>query len=264
MTTSATLPTSVTPSRRLAPALTIVVPTRNERHNVEAVAERLASVLGETAYELLFVDDSDDETPEVITRLSEHDLRVRLIHRRQAERAGGLSTAVLDGLRAARSELIAVMDADLQHPPETLVAMLRVAPQHDIVVASRYIPGGSAGGLAGAHRLAVSRGSAGVARLLFSRVRLCTDPMSGFFLMRRSVIEGCELNPVGFKILLEVLVRGQWSRLAETPYTFAERRADESKASVRQGIEYGKHLLALRLTGRRRRGKVAYRCYPAA
>lgn len=244
---------------RPRPALSLVVPTRNEAGTVPILVARVADVLGAISYELLFVDDSDDRTPEIVKRVMATDPCVRLIHRDPDERAGGLSTAVVDGIEAASGELIGILDGDLQHPPEALPGMLAAAQDADVVVASRYIAGGGSGGLDGVYRQCVSRGSKLVAQAIFGRVRTCTDPMSGFFLFRREVVEGVDLRPVGFKILLEVLVRGNWTRLTEVPYTFAEREAGESKASVEQGRAYLRHLRELRTQGTRGRGPVRYR-----
>lgn len=244
---------------RPRPALSLVVPTRNEADNVSALVARVARALGAVDYELLFVDDSDDTTPDVIQREMGTDPCVRLIHRDADGREGGLSTAVVAGIKAARGELIGILDGDLQHPPEALPGMIAAAQDADIVVASRYIPGGSSGGLDGLYRQGVSRGSKLIAQTLFSRVRVCTDPMSGFFLFRREVVEGVELCPVGFKILLEVLVRGNWTRLTEVPFAFGERESGESKASVAQGKAYVRHLRELRTEGARGSGPVRYR-----
>lgn len=244
---------------RTRPALSLVVPTRNEAGCVSALVARVAQSLGAGDYELIFVDDSDDDTPAVIEREMAADPCVRLIHREPEGRDGGLSTAVVAGILAARGELIGILDGDLQHPPETLPSMLVAAQDADIVVASRYLPGGSSGGLDGVYRQLVSRGSKLAAQALFGRVRACTDPMSGFFLFRREVVEGVELRPVGFKILLEILVRGNWTRLTEVPYTFGGREAGKSKASAEQGRAYLRHLRTLRGEGTRGRGPVRYR-----
>jgi len=241
------------------PQLSLVVPTRNERENIEALVVRVAAALGALDYEILFADDSDDDTPVVVNRLAATNPAIRLLHREPEDRSGGLSTAVVEGMRHARGALIAILDGDLQHPPEELPAMVDAAEDADIVVASRYIAGGSSAGLDGWYRQAVSRGSKLAAAALFRRVRACSDPMSGFFLIRREVIEHADLQPVGFKVLLEILVRGQWTRLTEVPYMFGEREGGASKASVEQGRAYLRHLRELRLTGERGRGPVRYR-----
>ncbi|MGZ6390884.1 MAG: polyprenol monophosphomannose synthase [Ktedonobacterales bacterium] len=244
---------------RHPPRLSLVVPTRNERDNISLIANRVALVLGGINYELIFVDDSDDETPEMIVHVMATDLCVRMIHRDAAKRDGGLATAVVAGIHQAKGDFIGVIDGDLQHPPELLPTLLEAAEDADIVVASRYLPGGSSAGLDGLYRQIVSRGSRLAAATLFSRVRVCSDPMSGFFLFRREVVEGVELRPIGFKILLEVLVRGNWTRLSEIPYRFEERAVGESKASMEQGLAYLQHLRELRLHGPHGRGPVRYR-----
>ncbi|HLJ80911.1 MAG TPA: glycosyltransferase [Ktedonobacterales bacterium] len=241
------------------PQLSLVVPTRNERESVASLVSRLAGALGALEYEILFVDDSDDDTPEVVSQAAAADPTIRLLHREPAEREGGLSTAVVQGMRQAHGELIAILDGDLQHPPEALPGMVAAAEDADIVVASRYIAGGSSAGLDGWHRQIASRGSKLAAATLFRRARVCSDPMSGFFLIRREVIAGVDLRPIGFKILLEILVRGRWTRLSEVPYRFGEREDGASKASMEQGREYLRHLRELRLTGERGRGPVRYR-----
>lgn len=241
------------------PLLSLVVPTRNERDNVLPLLNRVARALGATDYDVLFVDDSDDDTPDVIRAAIAMHPCVRLLHRAESERAGGLATAVVAGLAEARGQYIAVIDGDLQHPPEVLRTMLSAAADADIVVASRYIAGGSSAGLDGVHRQLVSRSSRALAATLFPRISACTDPMSGFFLFRREVVDGVELRPTGFKILLEVLVRGKWNRLSEVPFHFEGREAGTSKASVQQGVAYLRHLRELRLHGRRGHGPVRYR-----
>src|ERR687896_2694784 len=133
--------------------LTVVVPTRNEAENVPKLVHELRESLSDLDYRVVFVDDSTDETPEVIQGLSEHDGRVRLVRREGAERYGGLSTAVTTGIElfSGVSEYICVMDADLQHPPEKVREMLEKArsTEADVVVASRYARGGSYAGLPG-------------------------------------------------------------------------------------------------------------------
>jgi glycosyltransferase involved in cell wall biosynthesis len=236
--------------------LTVVVPTRHEKDNVAAVVERLDRALGGTAAEVLFVDDSDDDTPQVINslvaRYSGTSTTVRLLHRSPGERGDGLSGAVLLGFASARSPWIAVMDSDLQHPPEVVPEMLRTAQSTaaDLVVGSRYTGGGDAGGLSGIVRHVASRGSGAVVRTLFPRrLRGITDPMSGLFLIRRDALDAGSFRPLGFKILLEIAVRTRGLRVVEVPYTFAERRAGESKASLREGIRFARHLVRLRLAG---------------
>jgi len=221
-------------------ALSLILPTYNERHNIAPLVERIGRALAGLSYEVIFVDDSTDGTDRVVARCAATDRRVMLIHR---EGRGGLATAVVAGMRRASGGLLAVLDTDLQHPPEVL-SLLVEAAEHtgaDVVIASRHISGGGVRAFSLPRRLA-SRLAAGLARLLLSRARLVSDPMSGFFVVRREVIEDVPLRPIGYKILLEILVRGRLSRVAEVPYLFEARSAGQSKLTLRQQREYLEHL----------------------
>ena len=235
---------------------TVVVPTRNERDNVGPLLRRLEKIRPELRIEVLFVDDSSDDTPRVIEGQAQRCPRtVSLIHRPEGERSGGLGGAVRAGLLAARADLVCVMDADLQHPPELLGALIDEASRSraDVVVASRYCDRGDVGELS-AFRLAVSRGSAMLAKALFPRrLRSVSDPMSGFFLVRRSAVDAGALRPKGFKILLEILVSGSALVTREVPFRFARRHSGKSSASWREGVRYLRRLVELRIEGRWRR-----------
>jgi dolichol-phosphate mannosyltransferase len=243
------LRSTATGAAPVRPLLSIVIPTKNECDNVGDLVERLEAVLPTVAMEIIFVDASTDATPEVIEKLAPrctHD--VVLLRQTADRRRGGLGAAVVQGLRAARAPWVCVMDADLQHPPELVAALLEEAESHDLdlVVASRYCDRGSAGGLGWARAMA-SRSTTGVARLLFPRrLRNVTDPMSGFFLLRRDAIKLDSLRPRGFKILLELLIRHPALRSAEVSFTFGERRAGRSKATIREGLRYLSLLARLR------------------
>jgi dolichol-phosphate mannosyltransferase len=229
--------------------LTVVVPTRNEHDNIEPLLERLQNVCPDLRLEVLFVDDSTDGTPQAIREHAARSSRpVRLIHRPAHRRAGGLGGAVHAGLEDVRSELICVMDADLQHPPEVIAALVNEARRSraDVVVASRYCRCGDAGEL-GRVRRAVSCSSTLVARALFPRrLRGVTDPLSGFFLVRRDAIDLRAMRPRGFKILLEILLSGACPATSEVAFQFGERHAGESKASILEGIRYVRRLIELR------------------
>lgn len=227
--------------------LTVIVPTFNEGPNVAELLRRLGASLDGRDFEVLFVDDSTDDTPDIIRVVSGTvDFPVRLI-RRDAPVAG-LGGAVLEGLRAADSRWCLVMDGDLQHPPEDIPRMLdrAAAGDVDIVVASRYVAGGTAGGLANATRTAVSRASTALTKSMFPRkLHGTTDPMTGFFLVDRDALDLDALRPRGFKILLEILARRQL-RIGEVPFAFATRYAGESKATFTQGIRFLTQLAMLR------------------
>jgi dolichol-phosphate mannosyltransferase len=230
--------------------LSVVIPTCNEAESIGLLLEALSRALVGIDAEVIFVDDSSDSTPAAIeAHARESALPARLHHRPVGARGGGLGGAVQVGFAAARARFVAVMDADLQHPPELLRRMLLAAERSDVdlVIASRFAGSGSVGEFSAVRRV-LSRGSSTLAKLLFpSQLRRVTDPMSGFFLVRRERLVAHTLRPDGFKILLEVLARCAPLRVAEVPYTFGDRVAGDSKASLREGLRYLRHLLRLRL-----------------
>jgi dolichol-phosphate mannosyltransferase len=227
--------------------LSLIVPTFNEGPNVRELLRRVAETLVGTAYEVIFVDDSTDDTPEIIAvAAAESDAPVRLIHREHP--VGGLGGAVVEGVQAAEARWCLVMDGDLQHPPEVIPDLLHRARRGDVdvVVASRYTQGGTSDGLANAVRTTVSRASTMLTKAMFPRkLSGCSDPMTGFFLLDRDAVDIDELRPRGFKILLEILARKQL-RVGEVPFNFAPRHAGESKASFTQGIRFLTQLTMLR------------------
>ncbi len=235
-------------------AISIIVPTRNEEGNVDALLDRLEPVLRDVVAEVLFVDDSDDETPQrVRSRAVDRSgrTRVRLLHRPMGQRAGGLGTAVLAGLGAARGEWAVVMDGDLQHPPELVTELVRTGQRTGagIVVASRRVDGGDSSGLSGTRRVAVSGAATALAKAAFPvRLRGVTDPMSGFFAVRRSAVDLTGLRPEGFKILMEILVRTPGLAPQEVGFAFQDRFAGQSKASLAEGMRFGRHVARLSIS----------------
>ena len=205
--------------------VTVIVPTFNERDNVAELVARTAVALAAYDAEILFVDDSSDDTAAEVERIAaDAPLPVRVIHR--ADNTGGLGGAVVVGLEAAASDLCIVMDGDLQHPPELLPALLarHEEGEADVVAASRYIGGGDTSGLGTAMRFGVSRTATWLTRAMFPiRLARSSDPMTGFFLVDRTRLDLAALKPQGFKILLEILARTDL-RIAEIPMEFAERR----------------------------------------
>ena len=230
--------------------LTVVVPTRNEIDNIAPLVARLDSALAGVRAEILFVDDSDDDTPERVREVADYARHpVRVLHRAPGERVGGLGSAVLAGFQAARSRWAVVMDGDLQHPPELVPALVEAGCEQDseLVVASRYVGAGDSSGLSGAARHAVSRSSTWLTKVLFPRrMQACTDPMSGMFAVRLDRIDCATLRPNGFKILMEILARSPKLRVSEVPFTFGERFAGESKASLSEGLLFARRLVGLR------------------
>ncbi|QCB93751.1 glycosyltransferase [Cellulomonas shaoxiangyii] len=229
----------MTDASRGGPRLTVIVPTFNEAPNVAELVRRVAAATSGIDAELLFVDDSTDGTADVVRAVAPTaGLPVRVLHR--DEPTGGLGGAVAEGLRASDAQLCLVMDGDLQHPPELIPTMVARADEEDVdvVVASRYVGDGSSAGLSGVARQAVSSTSTAVTRAMFPvRLRDCSDPMTGFFLVRRSAVDLDVLRPRGFKILLEILARHPM-RVVEVPFVFGERFAGRSKANVAQGLHF--------------------------
>jgi dolichol-phosphate mannosyltransferase len=214
---------------RSGPELSIIVPTFNERDNVAELVERLAACLGERSWEVMFVDDdSPDGTAEVLRDLAAADSRVRCLLRL---RRRGLSSACVEGMLASTAPFLAVIDADMQHDERLLPQMLDRLKQDDIdiVVGSRYAPGGGIGDW-DAGRARMSRLAVRLSRVLVPAE--LTDPMSGFFMMRRSVLTASvhRLSAIGFKILTDLFASSPKPlRFAELPYRFGLRRAGESK-----------------------------------
>jgi dolichol-phosphate mannosyltransferase len=230
----------------------LVLPTFNERPNIEPLIRRVEAVLDQEPidFEIILVDDnSPDETWKLAREIAEADPRLRVIRR---EGLRGLATAVVEGWKAARGEILGVMDADLQHPPEILPQLIEPLLREgaDIAVASRHASGGGVGEW-GVTRRFVSRGAAAIAFLLLPQtLRLIQDPMSGFFLFNRSVIASAPLKPKGYKILLEVLAKGNYRRVVEVPYVFEERKKGKSKLGPKQYLEFLAHVGMLAVKSR--------------
>ena len=230
------------------PPVSLVLPTYNEVQNLPRLIPRLTNVLEreEVPFEIIVVDDdSPDGTWAVAGEMALTDRRLRVI-RRRGER--GLATAVVAGWKAAQGEILGVMDADLQYPPEGLPALLRTIGADaglDVVVASRYTPGARRGAWS-LRREVVSRAAIVLAKAALPRVLgQLRDPNAGYFLIRRRVIEGVDLHPLGYKILIEVLARGHWQRMVEIPYAYEGRHEGTSKLGFRQTVEFLSHLARL-------------------
>ncbi|MCB5178456.1 glycosyltransferase [Streptomyces antimicrobicus] len=230
-------------------SVTLIIPTFNESANVTELLHRLTEALpAHLPYAVLFVDDSTDDTPGLIEKAApDCPFPVAVLHRERPD--GGLGGAVVEGLKRAGTDWVVVMDADLQHPPHLVPELVGEGERTGaaLVVASRYTGGGSRAGLAGGYRVAVSRGATWLAKGLFPRaLRGVSDPMSGFFAMRRSAVAPEALRPLGYKILLELAVRCRPEKVAEVPFVFQERFAGESKSTAREGLRFLSHLAALR------------------
>ncbi|HEY5624959.1 MAG TPA: glycosyltransferase [Dehalococcoidia bacterium] len=229
--------------------LTLIIPTRNERENMPPLLRRIKETLGDLSYEVLIVDDSDDRTLEAAASVAEASgLTLRGIHREPGSRDGALSGAVVAGIADSRGTYICVLDADLQHPPELIRTMLSRAQEEgaDVVIASRYLKGGSDEGLASGWRRFISVFAKYFAKaLFFPRLVAVSDPLSGYFIVRRSTVASVRFKPRGFKILLEILVRSGARRVREVPMKFARRAEGDSKATLKQGMDFGLHAVTL-------------------
>lgn len=233
------------------PALSVVIPTYNEAQNIGELIRRLGEALDPalgSEYELILVDDnSPDRTWEVAQRLALDNPRLRVM-RRTNER--GLASAVIRGWQAARGAFLSVIDADLQHPPQLVTDLYRVMERGaDMAVASRHVEGGGVSDWSILRRI-VSRAAQLIGLVVLPGVvGRVSDPMSGFFMIRRSAIEGVRLNPLGYKILIEVLARGRFPWIGEVPYVFHERVHGGSKATLGVYLDYLRHLVRLRTAG---------------
>jgi dolichol-phosphate mannosyltransferase len=221
----------------------LVVPTLNEAGNIDKVLGEITDALSATQYdyEIVVVDDgSTDGTVEKAREWTKRDARIRVLSR-AGER--GLAGAVLYGWSQSRANLLGVIDADLQHPPELLPELLKAAEESDIAVASRYAQNHDGTKGWNPLRAAVSRLSTLAAAPLICQKNLqVTDPMSGFFIIHRRCIEGLTFQTAGFKLLLEILVRGRIQKAREVPYYFGLRHAGRSKANASVAFHY-LHLL---------------------
>jgi dolichol-phosphate mannosyltransferase len=228
---------------RAAPArLSLVVPTYNERERLPVLVEAIfASYTAESLpAELIIVDDnSPDGTGALADELALR-YRARVLHRPGKL---GLGTAVIEGFNAATAPIVGVIDADMSHPPQVLPRMLAVMERRgaDVVVASRYIPGGGTRGWP-LSRLLMSR----VACLMARGLTPVRDATSGFFLIRRDLARGVAIEAGGFKICLELLVRARPSSVVEVPYVFENRTAGQSKMNLREATGYLAQLRELR------------------
>jgi dolichol-phosphate mannosyltransferase len=229
---------------------TLVLPTYNEAMNIRKIVRALTELLDgilPQAYELIVVDD---DSPDLTWKLAQEllpDYPQLRVMRRVVEK--GLSTAIIRGWQVARGEILGVIDADLQHPPEVLLRLWQQM-QHgaSLAVASRNVEGGGVSEWSLMRRF-LSRGAQMLGLIILPEVisRL-SDPMSGYFMVRRSAIANRRLSPLGYKILIEVVARGRTPWIAEVGYVFRERKAGESKVTWKQYVQYIQHLLRLRLS----------------
>jgi dolichol-phosphate mannosyltransferase len=209
--------------------LSLVIPTYNEKENILILVSKIQKELKENKIhgEIIIVDDnSSDGTGKIADKLKKQYTNVRVIHRKGKS---GLSSAVIQGWKAAQGEVLGVMDADLSHPPEKIKELFWAIEKEevDLSIGSRYIRGGEIKGW-GIKRKIMSRAATLLARL-YTPVK---DPMTGFFMIRKDCIENTKLNSKGFKILLEVIVKANYTKVKEVPITFVNRTKGKSKANL--------------------------------
>ena len=252
----------MTPQKNSSNVLvSVILPTYNERDNVRELIPEIHRIMNAaglgSVYEVIVVDDdSPDGTAQVARELA-RSYPVKVIVRR-GER--GLSSAVNRGIQESSGAICVVMDADFQHPPELIPVLVEKISKegYDLAIASRYIDQGSVEDWS-FHRKIISKAANWMAYMLFPELRNVKDLMSGFFAFRKSLVEEKihELDPLGFKILLEILVKTHPARVIEVPYTFGKRRHGRSKLGTRVMLEYVLHLLKLSKHSRVYPGKFA-------
>lgn len=235
-----------------APVLSLVIPTFNEAENIRPFLRAVGGMLDHefpARYELIVVDDnSPDGTCAQAAEAANQLPHVRVV-RREQER--GLACAVVRGWQMSQGEVLGTMNADFQHPPAVLRSMIRQLGDADLVIASRHVEGGGCGDWEIGRRIA-SHGAHMLGKLLVPEIfRRVADPLSGCYFVRRSAIEGIEFRPVGYKTLIEILVRGRVDRIRECGYQMRRRCRGLSKVGVRQHFEYIQHLVQLRRELRR-------------
>jgi dolichol-phosphate mannosyltransferase len=200
------------------PVVSLIIPTYNESKNIPELFARVESSFAYLGFELIVVDDnSPDGSADVAQALNRKYGNVRV-----CRRSGklGLSSAVLHGFEEASGSILAVIDADLQHPPEVLSEMYyEMCKGNDLVIASRYVEGGGIENWKFSRKM-FSRGAIMLAHMLLPRTRRIKDIMSGCFMIRKEILSQAKLNPLGFKILLEILSKCNYHRITEVHYVF--------------------------------------------
>ena len=216
----------------------LVVPTINEVANIKVLLDRAVTALSRLPipWEIIVVDDeSTDGTLDIVRRFAESESRVRLLVRAGQK---GLAGAIAHGWAQTDADLLGVIDADLQHPPELLPTLInKVSDGCDIAIASRYVQPHSIDGWSPL-RAAISRMTLLASKPVQKPFLAVKDPMSGFFVLRRKCISGLEFQPTGFKLLLEILARGHISSVTEVPFKFAPRHQGKSKANLMTAVHY--------------------------
>lgn len=222
--------------------LSLVIPTYNEKKNIGKLIERLEKIFKSKRIqaEIIIVDDnSPDGTADVVDGLAKKHRNIKLIRRPGKM---GLSSAVIDGFKISRGNVLGAMDADFSHPPEKIPEMLEAIEKDnfDLVIGSRYAKDGRIENWPALRKI-TSRGATILAMPL-TRIK---DPVSGFFMLKRSVIAGRKLSPTGYKIGLEIIVKGKYDKSKEIPFVFSNRKSGKSKLNAKEYANYLLHLSKL-------------------
>lgn len=219
--------------------ISIILPTYNEAENIGKVIKEIEKNLKKKKHEIIVVDDnSPDGTARIAVTLGK-SFPVKVIERKGKR---GLSSAVIAGFSITKGKIIGVMDCDLSHPAGIIPKMVEAIEKEgcDLAIGSRHVIGGEVKGWSPQRKI-ISKLATKLARPL-TQVK---DPMSGFFFLKNEVIKGAKLNPIGYKILLEIVVKGRYKKIKEIPYTFRDRKAGKSKIGAKVYLDYLKHLLRL-------------------
>ena len=213
--------------------ISIIIPTYNEKENLPTLFQKISNSLKGELFELIIVDDnSPDGTADFAEYLSKTYKFVKIL-----KRSGklGLATAIKDGLKLANGEIVLIMDADLSHPPEIIPKLLKAIDDKDIAIGSRLVEGGGVKNWP-MHRKIISKGGDALARIALG-VKV-SDPMSGFFALKKEIFEKTKIRTTGYKILLNILYDNPNAKVAEVPYIFKDRFRGETKLGAKESINY--------------------------
>jgi len=223
--------------------LSAIIPTYNEAGNISLLLRLLSEAFKGTGidYEIIVVDDnSQDGTALEIRKLTAKSPRIRLIERKGKL---GLTSAIVTGAKAAKGDSLIIMDADLSHPPEAVVILAKKLETNDLVIASRLMKGGKVENWP-THRKIISKGADTLSRIFISTK--VTDPMSGFFAIKKEFFEKTKFRTKGYKLLLNILADNKNIRIAEIPYTFKDRHSGKTKLGNLEIITYVGDLMRIR------------------
>jgi len=224
--------------------ISIIIPTLNEKENINELVKRIRESLNDINYEIIFVDDgSKDGTIEEIEKLKKEYKNIKLVERGYRK---GLSSAFLDGVKYSNGKYVVLMDADLQHPPELLKTMYeKTLDGYDLVIASRYIKGGKIENW-NILREFISKTAIIIAYIFLPETLKVKDPLSGYFLIKKDLLNNFNVSdPFSYKVLLDILVKVNYNKLIEIPYTFEERKHGKSKLGKKVIFSYLKQVFLL-------------------